>query len=144
MVSPDEQLYRSVKNDPQLFGVANGVVRFSASCFNDRAAKVSVDRALLRLNAEEAKLSPTDGIIRLLTKDIHDIGPIPDPNGGQGYLIEVHARPIPPDNPDGHPENPAHAQIEANPDFPNSSRFRKLKEALARLADRGGWFIDPS
>jgi hypothetical protein len=119
-------------------------MHFSASCFNDRGAKVSVDRANLRRDADEAKLSPTDGIIKLLTKDIREMAPIPAMDGGQDYVIDVHARAILADNPEGLPENLAHAQIEANPDFPNSSRFRKLKEALALLADRSGWFVLPS
>lgn len=144
MVSDDEYLYRRVRNDPQLFSITDGVVHFSSSCFNDKGAKVSVDRANLRNSAEETKFEPTDGIIRLLARDIRDTGPIPNPDGGAGYLIDVHPRPIEAGNPDGLPENQAHAQIEANPDFPNNSRFKKLKEALAILAKRNGWFINPS
>jgi hypothetical protein len=144
LVSDDEQLYRSVRNETQFFKTVDGAVRFSNTCFNDPAGKVSVDRANLRNSAEETKFSPSDGIIKLLARDIRDIGPIPNPDGGDGYLIDVHPRPIPADNPDGLPENLSHAQIEASPDFTNPSRFKKLKEALALLADGNGWFIAPS
>lgn len=133
-----------MKNEAQYFKTVNGTVRFSSTCFNDISAKVSVDRANLRTSAEEAKLSPSDGIIKLLAEDVREIGPIPDPDGAEGYMIDVHPRPIYAGNPDGLPENISHAQIEAAPDFANQSRFKKLKEALARLAERNGWFITPS
>jgi len=64
--------------------------------------------------------------------------------GRTHYAIDVLARPIFAGNPEGEPENLSHAQIEADPAYRSKSRFRKLKEALALLANNRGWAIKPS
>jgi hypothetical protein len=51
-------------------------------------------------------------------------------------------RPIDAGNADGLPANEAHSQIEMTPG-PGDARFKKLKEALARLATKRGWLTSP-
>lgn len=144
MVSDDEVLYRSVQNHPDYFSMVDGKVRFSASAFNDRTHKVSVDRARLRQSAEETKFSSTDGVVALLTLDVRGIDSVEQTDTGAPYRIDVIPRPIKADQAQGIKENPAHAQVESAPELANRSRFKRLKEALAQLANRGGWHMEPS
>ena len=144
MVSNDEFLYRSVPNSPDCFSMVDGKVRFSSSAFNDRAWKVSVDRAQLVESAEETKFNQTDGVVALLTLDVRAIDSVKQDENGPAYRIDVVARPIEEDKDQGIEANPAHAQVESAPDLANKSRFKKLKEALAQLATRAGWHLEAS
>jgi hypothetical protein len=51
-------------------------------------------------------------------------------------------RPIETGNADSLPVNEAHSQIEATPSI-GDARFKKLKEALARIAVKHGWLTPP-
>ncbi|WP_394782175.1 hypothetical protein [Undibacterium sp.] len=146
LVLDEELLYRSVQNRPEtLFPTVEGKLRFSSTVFNDAASKISVDRASLRESAEDAKLNNTDGIVALYAHEIRGIGNIAvQGDKPPNYSFDVFARPIPLDNPDNHRENLAHAQIEASPDFVSPTRFRKLKEALARIVGTRPWVVEPS
>lgn len=147
-VTDDEQLYRRIPNSREFFSVVDGEPRFSSSAFNDRKHKPSVNRSKIRPDPCETKADPADGITSLIAVEVRAITTIKNegalPNDPELYGIDVIPRPIPADNPDGLPENLAHAQIESNPEFKTSSRFKKLKEALALLANKRGWVIDPS
>lgn len=144
MVSDDEILYRSVPNHPDCFSTADGNVRFSSSAFNDRAQKVSVDRAQLVKSGEDTKFSETDGVVALLTEHVRAIDSVKQEENGPAYRIDVIARPVDADEEQGIKANPAHAQVESAPELANKSRFKKLKEALAQLATRAGWHLEPS
>lgn len=144
LISDDENIYRSIPNHPDMVTMVEGKPRFSSSAFNDRTQKVSVDQASLREYPEQSKMSETDGIVSLITAEVRAIDSVADADSGLPYRIDVIERPIIAGNPDGLPENLAHAQVESAPELSNKSRFKKLKEALARLATNRGWLIGPS
>jgi hypothetical protein len=131
-VSDDEWLHRRVR-----LGECRRVQapkQLSSSAFNDAGKKPSVDRAALR-PATETKIEANDGVVRLLTASVRGIGiPIAAPNP-PNFEVDVWAR--------VEPENAAHAQIEPIPNM-SRSRFDKLKEALARLAEEEDWVIEPT
>ena len=106
----------------------------SSSAFNDPGKRPSVDRAALRA-AALTKVEANDGVVRLLTASVRGIGiPIAAPNP-PNFEVDVWAR--------IEPETAAHAQIEPAPNM-SRSRFDKLKEALARLAETEDWVIEPT
>lgn len=144
-IENDEDLYRRVPNDPNMFPIVDGKIRFSTTVFNSPDHKPSVDRAKLRSSPSETKLTHTDGIISLLTSEVRAIS-IENRNVGASktYSVDVIPRPIPLAILEGLPENKAHAQIETDPDLASGSRFKKLKEALALMASRNGWTVKPS
>ena len=143
IVGDTEMLNRSIRASDCRF--ESGRWRISTQAFNDAGRKPSVDRQLLRPDPIESKKNASDGVAELLTSEIRTSICIPI-NGeqpqGMLYRIDVIARPI-----DGEPSspehNPAHAQIEADPHWLTDSRFRKLKESLARLAALRPWVISP-
>ena len=148
IVEDDEMLYRRIPTGCH-YTVANGKVQFSTSAFNSPELKPSVDRAKLRESARQTKIDPTDGVASLITVGVRAITSVEnlEANGMRGappkYLIDVIARPIPMDQ-ISQIENLAHAQIESHPEILTGSRFKKLKEARARLATERGWLIEPT
>jgi len=101
----------------------------------------------MRASTDACKQRPTDGLLLLIADEVRKIL-LPQMNNkgkptGIHYQIDVIHRPVELDNPQRLPENPAHSQIESTPDL-NGSRFNKLKEALARLAEKHGWLVKPS
>ena len=121
----------------------------SASAFNDRDHKPSVDRRFMRQALEECQNNATDGLVKIVAGDVRLIRTVQqiDPTTNKAIDGTFHAFdpihcPICADSPDGLPENPAHCQIESTPPV-NASRFKKLKEALARIAQIHGWLIPP-
>jgi len=146
---PDcEVLYRRVPNALEFFAAVPGECRLSSSAFNDRNQKPSVDLASKRVGPEETKLVETDGVVSLLTSDVRAIATLKNEGAADGepsvYYVDVIPRPIPADVEIGVRANPAHAQIETSPGLKTSSRFKKLKEALAQLASRRGWLVEPT
>jgi len=110
--------------------------RLSSTAFNDPGQCPSVDRALLRADPSHTKRNPEDGVAELLTSEVRGITNIEQTGqNGAVYKIDVHERPV--------EDNPAHAQVEAAPDFAGGSRFKKLKEALSLLASKRPWLINP-
>lgn len=146
-VENEDELYRRVPNAPGMYSLVDGKLRFSSTAFNDRTQKPSVDRAKLRGSPNETKLAVTDGVISLVALEIRAIS-IENVDAAEGeppqYSVDVIPRPIPVNNPDGLPENRAHAQVETTPLLASPSRFKKLKEALAILASNREWAIEPS
>lgn len=146
---PDiEVLYRRVPSSTEYFTPAPGECRLSSSAFNDRSQKPSVDLASKRLGPQETRLVESDGVVSLLTVAVRSIATIKNEGSAPGepavYYVNVVPRPILPGNAQGQLPNPAHAQIETSPSLKTSSRFKKLKEALAQLASRRGWLIEPT
>lgn len=136
-IDDSEFLYRAVRADSDEFAYVGSDVRISASAFNDRSCKPSVDRSALRPNAADAKKSSDDRVVKLLTKEVRSIAGVrvtADKTDLREHEVDALHRPITED-----PSNLAHSQIECSPDFINPSRFRKLKEALARLATKSGF-----
>ena len=146
VVQDDEVLYRSVRgelNNEYSYNDTNKLV-ISSQAFRDRNKKPSVDRAKLRaFNPSLSKLSDTDGIISLMTGEVRAIGKVNTKNQNVDvivYAVDVVYDPT--------PGNPAHSQIIVNPEFFGSrnkqrNAFKLLQLALAELATKNGWTLEP-
>ncbi len=147
VVDDGEFLYRRVLSGKDHFSESDGSLRVYSTAFNDPTFQPSVDREALCGGALNCKNDPSDGILALITREVRALSvPMtkqPQLSKAQLHSIDVKARPILAKNPDNVPENPAHAQIEADPAFTTDSRFKKLKEALALLAAKRGWAAPP-
>ena len=138
-----EELYRSVR--PGEYKTIDGKVIISASAFNDRERKPSVDRAWLDRDFMDIRKSPSDGITMLIAGEVRSNSAV-ETFDGKGRKIGQHTadvmhRPI--INCPEEPDNPAHCQIECNPALETDNTFKRLKEALAGLATRVGFIVRP-
>lgn len=138
-----DELYRSVRAGE--YTTLNGKVAFSASAFNDRERKPSVDVSSIRKDPRESRRSIADGVAKLVAGEIRGTCKIPiyDKKGrptGQ-HSVDVLHRPI--ENDPSEPDNPAHCQIECHPTIEDDNRFKRLKEALAVMANKYGWVVEP-
>lgn len=138
-VEDDEELYRRVRErtpgDQLCFETIAGRVIFYHAAFNDPKKRPSVDRAILRSrNPHHARASREDGIVALNAAAIRKIG-LDQPAQAQSKRVVD----ILPDPQEG---NPAHAVIVID-STAGSSIFKRLKEALARLATEAGWRVEP-
>jgi hypothetical protein len=144
MVPDSDDLYRSVRKGE--YSTINGQVAFSASAFSDRDRKPSVDMSSIRPDPRDARKSTEQGVAKLVTGEVRKSSKIPIYDAKQNqtgeHSIDVVHRPIK-DDPDGEPDNPAHCQIECHPTIENDNRFKRLKEALARMANKYGWVVKP-
>jgi hypothetical protein len=140
-VSDDEQVLRRVSARSATF--RDGQWKVSSEAFNDPSLKPSVNRAILR-TAQQTQLEPTQGVCQLHVQQIRAITTVLQEPSKVPYKVDVIPRPIRADNPDGEPENLSHAQVEVEPAFSNPSRFKKLKDALSRLASESAWAIKPT
>lgn len=135
-----EVVFRSIRVDDVVLLLDTSEWQLSSSAFNDRKMKPSVDRAAIEPDPYIARQSDDDGVVSLQTRDVQTkVDLVINPNDKppkvkQFYAVSIFARPIPPNDPEGRKENPAHAQIETAPDFANPSHFKKLREKLCRLA----------
>jgi hypothetical protein len=139
-IENEELLYRSARADGSDYTNTCGCLQVSSSAFNDRENKPSVDRSSLRTNPIEVKKSATDKVIALLTAEVRNITDVKvsgDEKDLRTHAVDALHRPILTD-----PKNIAHSQIECDPEFENKSRFKKLKEALARLASKSGFVAE--
>lgn len=146
VVGDEEQLYRRVPNIPGFFAIKDGRLRLSGSCFNDvtndvAKARPSVDRAKLRdHDPRNAKTAPTQGVVELVAGEVRQIGSVTQTdnkgNVTSVYSVDVLADPL--------DDNAAHAVIAVSPKFESKRPFERLREALARLAERRGWLVEPS
>jgi hypothetical protein len=145
-VGDHEWLYRAIPSNGKGYRMTEEGLRISASAFADRQRRPSVDRSALRTDPADARIGANDGVTRLLTHDVRRIGHIPvapnDPASARVYTVDVVHRPTSIANGDRR-DNPAHCQIEASPSFASDNHFRKLIEALAKLATHQGWVIPP-
>lgn len=146
-VRNDEMLYRSVRgklNEEYSYD-DTGKLRFSSQAFRDISKKPSIDRAELKgFNPALSKLSHTDGIVSLITRDIRAIGTVETKS--QDADAVIHAVDV---AYDPTPENPAHSQIIVNPEFFGSKNkqknaFKLLRRALTKLATKSGWTLEPN
>ena len=139
-----ELLYRAVRDTAFEYSISEGVLRVSLSAFNDRERRPSVDRSSLRFVPRDARVSSTDGVVSLETRDVRDLAQQLrfGAAGELAYGVDAIHRPIDASEtiPDG---NAAHCQIECEPEI-TSSHYKRLKEALARLASARGWVVVPS
>ena len=146
-IRDDEGLYRSVRGKyGEEYSYDNiGKLKISSEAFRDRERKPSVDRAELKeSNPSLSKRNDTDGIISLITADVRAIGTVKTKIQNTDttvHAVDVIYDPI--------PENPAHSQIVVNPEFFGSKNkqrnvFKLLQLALAELAEKNGWTLEPS
>lgn len=144
-VEDTEDAYRSIRVNRREFTRVEGRIKFSSAAFDDREKKPSVDRSSLRNSAEESRQSPSDGVTRIGVREIRTSCKVPilnDKGKETGtYAVDVIHRPI--YESETEPENHAHCQIECAPQIASSARFKKLKEALAVLASKHGFVVQP-
>lgn len=147
LIQDDEVLYRSVRGKyGEEYSYDNiGKLKISSEAFRDRERKPSVDRAELKeSNPSLSKRNDTDGIISLITADVRAIGTVKTKIQNTDttvHAVDVIYDPI--------PENPAHSQIVVNPEFFGSKNkqrnvFKLLQLALAELAEKNGWTLEPN
>lgn len=125
----------------QLVGVAS-------VAFADRHMQPSVDRRAMLQTLEAAKKDPSDGLLKLIAYEVRAIRTAQVVNGKVNatdvHTTDVVHSPIESDNPDGVPENSAHAHIEITPPMSKAKFDSKVRERLARLAVKYGWVIPPT
>ena len=120
-------------------------LRIEYHAFWDRSRKPSVDRARLKnFDPASALLSKTNGIVSIKAGDVRAIGTVKTKHKNE--VIADHAVDV---IPDPTSENPAHSIIIVKPElFDSESKqrnaFKLLQIALAELATKNGWTVEPS
>jgi len=118
-----------------------GRPRLTSQAFADRSGHPSVDRVLLRSDAELTRESPGNGVVRLSVAEIRSIADVrelvEDARSAIQYQIDVRPRPL--------AHNTSHAQVEPDPEYRKPRLREKLQKALQRLAnDRpDAWVLLP-
>jgi hypothetical protein len=142
-----EDLVRSVPVECDSSDPTTGATKISASAFNDQAKQPSVDRRNMLTSLDSAKKKPSDGLVKVIAREVRAIQVEITGNGkptGTFYGIDVVHRPIDPGNPANDAPNPAHSQVESDPAITSDTRFKKLKERLAQIAEQHGWLSPPA
>jgi hypothetical protein len=143
LVDDLEHLYRRVESGRNYCKKENDGWRISSSAFDDRHLKPSVDRASLRDNDPvKTQIDRQDGVALLIASEVRQIskqGLDPEPQEGGSKLVTYHVDVL--HRPE--PENPAHSQVEPTPPYKTPSVFKRIREALARLAAKRPWLIEP-
>lgn len=146
-VADAEWLYRAVRVDGHEYKYTPEGLRISSAAFRDVGRRPSVDRDSLRERPEDARLGITDGVVKVLTRDVRAIGHIrvnpSDPANETAYTVNAIHRPLSTENGDDR-NNDAHCQIESQPHIAVDRHFKKLREALAYLANQNGWIVPPT
>jgi|SRR5581483_7761852 len=140
-VGNEETLYRSIWLRKECFFLdEEGVLRVSAEAFADRNKQPSVFRKHLCDEppySNPPRLSPDDAVVSLIAGKIREASPIQHQSGKNPVVS--HVIDIKPDTSGG--QHRSHAVVYADPDFPNSNAFAKLKLRLAQLVE--DWAIQP-
>jgi hypothetical protein len=147
VVDDNENLIRRVPADSNCYDSSDGTLRLSSTAFNDLQRMPSFDRRKMRTSLDDCKNHRTDGLLLLIAHEVRAIKLLQtDPKGkptSDAHKIDVMHRPIEAGNADGLAVNEAHSQIETAPSL-GDARFKKLKEALARIAQKHGWLTPPA
>ena len=145
-IKDDEVLYRSVRGkleDGEYF-FDRGKLRIRPAAFRDRYKKPSVDRAELKgLDPRLSRFNKTDGVVSLIAGDVRSIREVKTEIKDEDvvvHTVDVIYDPT--------PTNPAHSQIVVSPEFFGSKNkqknvFKLLQIALATLATKNGWSLEP-
>jgi len=140
-VEDDETLYRSVWLKEFCFFLdEEGVLHVSAEAFADRQHRPSVFRRHLcdaPPYSNPPRLNPDNAVVSLTAGRVRETSPISHQSGKQPVVLYVID--IEPDINEG--QHRSHAVVYANPAFPNSNAFAKLKLRLAQLVEE--WTIPP-
>lgn len=142
-VEDDEVVRRAVKDDPTHFACdANGaLLRLGQSAFNDPEKRPSVDRAVLQpAGAQAARRADTDGVVSLVARDIRNIAGVATFND-KGKVVQEHEVDV---RHDPLNNNRAHALVVTAPQIATDGTFKRLKEALCRLAQPRGFDYPPA
>lgn len=148
-VADQEKVYRRVRQivaGQVCYHTDGDRVNFSQAAFNDPAQEPSLDRARLRPDPQLCRLSAEDGIVALQATAIRGVGPI-SKMAGKKPARDSQGRPISYDVDvvsDPHFGNCSHAVVVAVPGSIGGSAFKRLKDALARLASDAGWTVEPN
>jgi hypothetical protein len=141
-VLDDEVLFRSIPDEVALFGCdsTGQLSRLSSSAFNDRQREPSVDRAALQSEApSQSRKQPACGVVSLGAREVRDIRSVLTfTEKGQiqtRHAVDVVHAP--------EPDNFAHALVVTAPTIASDGAFKRLKEALARIAQARGWAFLP-
>lgn len=146
-VPDEEMLYRRIRDEDNHVAFADGRYIVSGQAFSDRERKPSVDIATLCIplgGPTWTQAGEDNGVARLKAEavralvivGVHVIPPPRPPNTKKevdvAHAIDVHPCPVA-----GDPalrDNPAHAEIRPSPDWCSKNVFRRLLEALERIA----------
>lgn len=135
-IQDDDSVFRGLPVGTEHYERRGSVIIVKQSAFNDRGRRPSVDVARLSPNGEpRAQLVPSAGIISLQVGAIRKLSVVQQDQKGKEIAqrsVDVIHRP--------ETANPAHAQIEASPDFDSDGQFKRLKVMLARIAE---WRVPP-
>lgn len=145
-LSDKEIVFRTIfENTPDktYYSYHNDNIRITATAFEDRYQKPSVDIASLNGFCPcKSKRGDPNGVIGLFCFDIRLIDDVSGTSSGNNtikyYIDVIH-------NPES--TNYSHAQIEPKPEYQSKSVFRKTRKSLARLATQvvaqNGWLVKP-
>ena len=145
-VEDEELLYRSVRANSDEYKVQDGKFLISSSAFADRNLRPSVDRSSMRERPEDARLNPTDGVTALITREVRAIRSVrvkPDDTKATA-VYEIDAKHDPKLETDTQPANLAHCMILCTPDVTKNHFNRRVKEALAFIANNHGFIVRPT
>ncbi len=137
-VGDDEVLFRCVRR--AYVKVENGALRISSLAFTDPELEISVDRAdLCSHDPKHTQRSQEDYVCTLMTHAVRAIEDVRRMGKDgktvvQQHVVLVEPKPEKEDAEKGVKENPAHAVIRADPQIANDRVFRRLQDALTRLA----------
>jgi hypothetical protein len=136
LIPDNEPIFRRVRYGFKEYSIEeDGTCRLSSQAFTDRGFRPSVDRSSL-CHASDTQGDGDNGVLALIPGDIraiHDVVRRDQKGRIEGeYAVDVHSDPL--------PDNPAHSEIRAHPTIANKRVFRRLQDALVRLAE---WEIHP-
>ncbi len=151
-VQNDEKLYRNVRGklEDKEYSIQDGKLIIEPHAFWDPAKEPapknpSVDRAKLKnFDPSSALLCKTNGIVSINAGDVRAIGTVKTKH--ENEVIADHAVDV---IPDPTCKNPAHAIIIVKPELLGSKNkqrnaFKLLQIALAALATKNGWALEPN
>jgi len=147
-ISDGEELYRNVRRDDEADEYfpdpTTGRVIITSQAFLDKPQnEPSVDRAKLKnFEPQKSLLKENNGVVSLIAGEVRQIGDVKseEPKGSHiDHAVDVIHDPK--------PENDAHSKIVVEPNYFYSDKkgkaFRLLRKALARLATKRGWTLEP-
>ncbi len=146
-VEDEEELYRNVRGalESEEYSYDDtGELLIQPGAFRDPGKQPSVDRAkFIGYSPSDALLHPSNGIVSLLAKDVRAIADVVTTTKDTRvkHNVDVVYDPI--------PKRPSHSVITVSPDFFDSNTkqrkaFKSLQKALARVATRNGWTLQPN
>ncbi len=132
----DDIVYRRItKKD---YSYPSGQLKIHSTAFNDGYQKPSVVIHKLCGEDPQGALRNHDayGIVKLTTKDVREVKVEIQTKPVSKHDVDIKHSPL--------KEDYAHGHIEAAPKFSNDSQFKKLKERLAKIAEKSGIIIEPT